>query len=63
MKPNVRSHNLQVKQPNTQDYTPKNDGYETDIVDQSDPIRIGVQNGKEGSVSSKNVASYSKSHG
>lgn len=62
-KQNVRAHNLSVKQPHLQDHQPANDGFKDDLADTSDRIRVGVTNGKEGSVESKNVASFSKSHG
>lgn len=57
---NIRPHDLGVKQPGIKDYSPENDGYKEDIVDQSDRIRIGVTDGKSGSVTSKNVTSYSR---
>lgn len=59
---NVRPHNLSVKQPGTQDYMPPNDGFKRDIVEQSDRVTVGVTEGKDGSVSSSDVGSFSRSH-
>lgn len=58
-----RHHNLRTKQPNIEPYIKPNDGFETDIVDQSDQIRVGVKDGKTSSSEKSEVSSFSKSLG
>ena len=56
-------YNLKVPQANVEDFEPKNDGYEKQLVSDASRIKVGVTDGKSGSSSSKGVTEYTKGPG